>query len=92
MKIIKGAVLLTLFLISVALTSVLELSASTGGNDGSSSTNVVYGATVDDYANEHIGLNPEESTLSNAFSGSGSLPSSWTAPLIRMLCSLRQST
>ncbi|MCK9565826.1 MAG: hypothetical protein M0Q43_07245 [Methanothrix sp.] len=76
MKIIKWAVLLTLFLISIALTSGLELSASTGGNDGSSSTNVVYGATVDDYANEHIGLNPEESTLSNAFSGSGSLPSS----------------
>ncbi|MCX6674515.1 MAG: hypothetical protein NTY37_12140 [Methanothrix sp.] len=75
MEIIKGAVLLTLiFMISVALTSGLELSASTGGNDGSSSTNVVYGATVDDYANEHIGLNPGEATLSNAFSGSGSLP------------------
>jgi len=77
MKIIKGAVLLTLIsFISVALTSGLELSASTGGNDGSSSTNVVYGATVDDYANEHIGLNPGDGTLSNAFSGSGSLPSS----------------
>ena len=61
-------------LISVSLTSGLELTASTGGNDGSSSTRVIYGATVDDYANEHIGLSPEDGTLSNAFSGTGSLP------------------
>jgi hypothetical protein len=77
MEIIKGAVMLTLIsLISVTLTSGLELSASTGGNDGSSSTNVVYGATVDDYENEHIGLNPEGALVRNTFSGSGSLPSS----------------
>ena len=38
--------------------------------------NVRYGATVDDYNYEHIQLNPEDNTLSNAFSGSGSLPSS----------------
>jgi len=76
-KFIKGALLFALFfLISVSLTSGLELSASSGGNDGSSSTHVVYGSTVDDYANEHIGLNPGDGTLSNAFSGSGSLPSS----------------
>jgi hypothetical protein len=74
MKIINGSLLLTLiFLISVSMTSGLELSASTGGNEGSSSTMVVYGATVDDYAKEHIGLSPEDGTLSNAFSGSGSL-------------------
>lgn len=77
MKIIKGALLLIhIFLISISLTSGLELSASTGGNDGSSSTMVVYGANVDDYANEHIGLNPGDGMLSNAFSGTGNLPSS----------------
>lgn len=76
MKIIKGAVLLTLIILSSAyLTSGLELTASTGSNEGSSSTHVVYGATVDDYAHEHIGLNPGEAMLSNSFSGSGSLPS-----------------
>jgi hypothetical protein len=66
--------LLLIVLISISLTSGLELSASTGGSGGSSSTNVVYGATVDDYANEHIGLSPGDGTLTNAFSGSGSLP------------------
>jgi hypothetical protein len=76
-KLIKGALLIAMiFLISVSLTSGLKLSASTGGNHGSSSTHVVYGSTIDDYANEHIGLNPGDGTLSNAFSGSGSLPSS----------------
>ena len=75
MKIINGSLLLTLiFLISVSMTSGLELSASTGGNEGSSSTMVVFGATVDDYANEHIGLSPEDGTLSNCFKGTGSLP------------------
>ena len=78
MKLIKGALLFALiFLISISLTSGLELSASTGGNDGSSSTHVVYGSTVDDYANEHIGLNPGDGTLSNSFSGTGNLPSSF---------------
>ena len=77
MKLIKGALLFALiFLISVSLTSGLELSASTVGNDGNSATHVVYGSTIDDYANEHIGLNPGDATLSNSFSGSGSLPSS----------------
>jgi hypothetical protein len=76
-RLIKGALLFALvFLISVSLTSGLKLSASTGGNHGSSSTHVVYGSTIDDYANEHIGLNPGDGTLSNSFSGSGSLPSS----------------
>jgi len=58
------------------LTSGLELTASTGGNGGSSSINAAYVATITDYAKEHIQLNPEGGTLSNAFSGSGSLPSS----------------
>jgi hypothetical protein len=75
-KIKSAAFLILIVLISVSLTSGLELTASTGGNDGSSSTHVVYGATVDDYANEHIGLNPGEATLSNSFSGTGNLPSS----------------
>jgi hypothetical protein len=76
-KLIKGALLFALiFLISVSLTSGLKLSASTGGNHGSSSTHVFYGSTIDDYANEHIGLNPGDGTLFNSFSGSGSLPSS----------------
>ena len=50
-KLFRGFVsLLLIVLISMSLTSGLELSASTGGNDGSSSTHVVYGATVDNYA------------------------------------------
>jgi len=58
----------------VSLSSGLELTASTGNNDGSSSTHVVYGATIDDYANQHVTLNAMEGTLSNALLGSGSLP------------------
>ena len=50
MKRLLGFVLLPLIiLITASLTSGLELSASTGGNGGSSSTNVRYGATIDDY-------------------------------------------
>ena len=76
-ELFKGFVsLLLIVLISISLTSGLELSASTGGNDGSSSMSVAYGATVADYAKEHIQLNPGDGTLSNAFSGSGSLPDS----------------
>lgn len=52
----------------------LELSASTGNGDSLSSTQVSYGASSLDYASEHIKLNPESGTLSNSFSGSGSLP------------------
>jgi len=75
MKIIKGSLAFTLaFLISVSLTSGLQLTASTGGNDGSSSTTVLYGATVNDYANENIGLNPTTSTLAKSGSGTGNLP------------------
>jgi len=75
MNIIKGSLALALiFLISVSLTSGLDLIASTGGNDGSSSTQVTYGATIDDYANEHIALNPTDGDISNTFYGSGSLP------------------
>jgi predicted outer membrane repeat protein len=68
-------VLMLFVLTSVSLTSGLQLSASTGDNGGSSSMGVTYGATVDDYAKEHIQLNTEAGTLSNAYSGTGSLPS-----------------
>jgi hypothetical protein len=75
MKIIKGSLAFTLaFLISVSLTSGLQLTASTGGNDGSSSTTVLYGATVNDYADEQIGLNPGAATLAKSGSGTGNLP------------------
>ena len=76
MRILLGFVLLPLIiLITASLTSGLELSASTGGSSGISSTHVAYGATVDDYSHENIQLNPGADTLSNTFSGSGSLPS-----------------
>jgi len=76
MKRLSRFVLLPLIiLITASLTSALELSASTGGNDGgSSSTNVHYGATIDDYNHEHIKINPGDGTLSNDWSGLGSLP------------------
>jgi len=74
MKIIKGSLAFTLaFLISVSLTSGLQLTASTGGNDGSSSTTVLYGATVSDYAYESVGLNPDAATLAKSGSGTGNL-------------------
>jgi hypothetical protein len=66
--------LLLIILMTASLTSGLELSASTGGNGGSSSTHVVYGATIEDYANEHIQLNLGDGSLSNYYSGLGSLP------------------
>ncbi|MFB3764531.1 MAG: hypothetical protein ACE14P_04705 [Methanotrichaceae archaeon] len=68
-----SSLLLSIF---ISTTCGLQLTASTGGNVGSSSTTITYGSTVEDFANEHIGLNPSDGTLSNAFSGSGSLPSS----------------
>jgi hypothetical protein len=64
-----------IFLISISLAAGLDLSVSTGGNNGRSSTAIEYGATVRDYANQHVSLNPYEGSLSNAYSGSGSLPS-----------------
>ena len=75
MRIIEGSLaLLMILFVSVSMAAGLELSASTGGNGDSSSTTMVYGATADDYASEHIGLNPEDGTLSKSFSGTGSLP------------------
>jgi hypothetical protein len=75
MRIIEGSLaLLMILFVSVSMAGGLELSASTGGNGDSSSTTMVYGATADDYANEHVGLNPEDGTLSKSFSGTGSLP------------------
>ncbi|HWQ20400.1 MAG TPA: hypothetical protein VN455_11525, partial [Methanotrichaceae archaeon] len=71
----KFAVISLIFLISVSLTSGLKLTASTGDNGESSSTAVVYGATVEDYASEHIALSHKDRTLSNVFTGTGSLPS-----------------
>lgn len=63
-----------LVLTAVSPTSGLSISASTGGSNGASSTTVTYGATIDDYAYQDLKLNPQEGTLSNAFSGSGNLP------------------
>jgi hypothetical protein len=75
MKTIKATLaLMLIFFISVSLVSGLQLSASTGSDKGTSSTEVTYGATLDDYAEQHIGLNPGEATLANAYYGSGSLP------------------
>jgi hypothetical protein len=68
------APLLLTLLLTIPLAYGLELTASTGNAGASSSTHIVYGATVNDYANEHISLSPESGTLSNAFSGSGNLP------------------
>jgi len=75
MKIIKGSLAFTLaLLISVSLTSGLQLTALTGSNGGSSSTSVVYGATVTDYADQQIGLNPTTLAATSSISGSGTLP------------------
>ncbi|MRS04078.1 hypothetical protein EG832_12790, partial [bacterium] len=74
MKMIKRTLVLTLILlICISIASGLKLSASTGGS-GSSSNDVTFGATVDDYAYQHIGLSPGDATLASATSGSGSLP------------------
>jgi hypothetical protein len=71
----RNFVLVSIIILNIAsLASGLSLTASTGGNDGCSSTSVTYGASVGDYANEHIQLNPNDGVLSNAISGSGSLP------------------
>jgi hypothetical protein len=61
-------------LFCTSISYALELSASTGNGGSSSSTQVVYGSSFEDYAQEHIKLNSESGTLSNSFSGSGSLP------------------
>jgi hypothetical protein len=75
MQIIKESLALTLiFFLSVSMAIGMELTASIGGNGDTSSTTIEYGATKEDCANEHIGLNPDTATLSNSFSGTGSLP------------------
>jgi hypothetical protein len=75
MRIIKKSMTLTLvFFLSVSMVLGLELTASTGSNGDISTTTVGYSSTEDDNANEHIGLNPEKGTLSNSFSGTGTLP------------------
>ncbi|HWQ20799.1 MAG TPA: hypothetical protein VN455_13540 [Methanotrichaceae archaeon] len=61
-------------LILASLASGMELSATIDGSSGSSSTSILYGSTIDDYNYEQIQLNPDDCTLSNTFSGSGSLP------------------
>lgn len=78
-KIKRSLMLILFFLAGISLTAGLELSASNGGNGASSSTSVSYGATIQDYAVEHIELNPDDGTLSNSFSGSGDLPYSTIA-------------
>jgi len=75
MKIANGLLaLITIFLVNVVLASGVEISASTGGAEGSSSTDVVFGAKSADYAYEKIKLDPVNGDLSNTFYGSGSLP------------------
>ena len=75
MKLSKGVGLsLLTSLIIISLASGVQFSVSTGGNDGGSSINVNFGATIDDYVNGHVQLTPGE-TLSNAFSWSN--PESW---------------
>ena len=67
--------LLIIVSISASLASGLSLTASTEGNNGvRSSTHITYGATIDDFANQHIKINPEAGALSNDFSGTGDLP------------------
>lgn len=71
---IRSLELTIVFLICISISAGLELSASMGGNQGSSSMMNRYGATVCDYANQHISLNPYPGSLSNAYSGTGNLP------------------
>lgn len=75
MRIVKGSLAIMLvFFLSVSMAFGLELTASTGSNGDISSTTVGYGSTKEDCASEHIGINPDGGTLSNSFSGTGSLP------------------
>lgn len=74
MSVIRGLLALALALfISVSIVAGLELTASTESNAVSSSTTVGYGATEEDQSSEHIGLDPDGGTLSNAYSGTGNL-------------------
>jgi hypothetical protein len=61
-------------LLTASLTSGLELSASTGANDGSSNLGMVYGAQTIDTIDQDIKLNADEGTISNHIYGTGSLP------------------
>jgi len=71
---IKGALLLALvFVISVSLTSGLELSVSTGGSGRSSSMNMKYGAETIDTVDQEIKANPGQETLENHIYGTGTL-------------------
>lgn len=75
MNTFKGFLIAALIIfISASMAVGLELSASGGNNGDGSATTVQYGATEADYASQHVSLNPDEGTLSNAYSGSGSLP------------------
>lgn len=66
-----------IFLAIVSSASGLSLTASSGNNHDSSSTQLVFGTTVDDYINGQIQLNSIDSTLSNTISGTGSLPKAY---------------
>jgi hypothetical protein len=63
--------------ICTSLASSLGVTASTGGNGNCASTGVQFGSNINDYANEHIRLNPTSQDLSNAYSGTGSLPNGY---------------
>lgn len=62
--------------VSVSLVSGLDLAVSTGGDQGSSSMGVSYGATTLDKVNQEIKINVDESTLSNRIYGTGPLKGS----------------
>lgn len=75
MKIVKGFLIVALILIISASMSVGMLFSASGGNAAkNSATTVGYAATKEDYASQHLLVQPIEGTISNAFSGSGSLP------------------
>jgi len=61
-------------LISTSLASCLDLSASIGNSDGGSSLRIAYGAETIDSIEQEIMANADQGTISNEFSGTGSLP------------------
>jgi hypothetical protein len=72
---IRHACLVALIaLIYVSIAFGLEIAASTGNVGNCASTGIKLESTIKDYASEHIKLNPEGPEISNAFSGTGSLP------------------
>jgi hypothetical protein len=73
MKAYIGLILVSLLFIFTSEASGLSVSVSTGNSVISSSMSTGYGATEIDRVDQNIKINPSEGTLSNAFSGTGSL-------------------